>query len=85
MREGIIDEKYDAFAASLLQLGLIGIWSQRPLIDGREMKTPAILPSIPKGPILMQLPITHIYIYILSIPISSFTLTSTLYDSPQYP
>ena len=54
MRQGII-EKYDAFAASLLQLGLIGIWSQRPLIDGREMKAQDVLPNIPKGPVFREI------------------------------
>ena len=49
IRRGVI-EQYDAFAASLLRLGMIGIWSQKPLIDGVEMKK-TVLPGIPKGPI----------------------------------
>jgi len=49
VRRGVI-EQYDAFAASFLQLGLMGIWSQRPLIDGGEMKKD-VLPGIPKGPV----------------------------------
>ena len=46
-RQGII-ERYDAFAAALQQLGLIGIWSQKPLVNGGEMKQ--VLPNIPQGP-----------------------------------
>jgi hypothetical protein len=34
-----------------LQLGLVGIWSQHPLIDGKKMKSKEILPNIPKGPV----------------------------------
>ena len=49
VRRGVI-EQYDAFAASFLQLGLMGIWSQKPLIDGGEMKKD-VLPGIPKGPV----------------------------------
>jgi hypothetical protein len=45
--QGVI-EQYDAFAAALQQLGLVGIWSQKPLIDGGQLKE--ILPNIPKGP-----------------------------------
>lgn len=45
--QGLI-ERYDAFAASLQQLGLIGIWGQKPLLDGGAMKK--LLPAIPKGP-----------------------------------
>jgi len=40
-------ERYDAFAASMMQLGLIGSWAQKPTICGSEMKT--ILTNIPKG------------------------------------
>jgi len=46
-RKGII-QRYDAFAAALQQLGLIGIWSQKPLINGGEMQQ--VLPNLPKGP-----------------------------------
>mmetsp|Transcript_589 Transcript_589/g.928 ORF Transcript_589/g.928 Transcript_589/m.928 type:complete len:1025 (-) Transcript_589:6917-9991(-) len=49
-RIGVV-QTYDTFAASLLQLGLVGIWSQQPLIDGKEMKSHDILPNIPKGPV----------------------------------
>ena len=48
-RIGVV-QTYDAFAASILQLGLVGIWSLQPLIDGKEMKSDEILPNIPKGP-----------------------------------
>lgn len=46
-RRGII-ESFDAFAAALQQLGLIGIWHQEPLLDGEAMKK--LLPRIPRGP-----------------------------------
>uniref|UniRef100_A0A7S4J078 Poly A polymerase head domain-containing protein n=1 Tax=Odontella aurita TaxID=265563 RepID=A0A7S4J078_9STRA len=46
--------RYDAFAAALQQLGLIGIWSQRPLIDGVEMKS-EVLRDIPKGPVFRDI------------------------------
>jgi hypothetical protein len=41
-------ERYDAFAAALQQIGLIGVWNEKPLLDGLAMKE--ILPGIPKGP-----------------------------------
>jgi len=53
-REGII-QKYDSFAASMLQLGLIGIWSQIPLIDGREITTEGVLPKTPRGPVFREI------------------------------
>jgi len=53
-REGIV-QKYDSFAATMLQLGLIGIWSQEPLIDGREITTNSVLPQTPKGPIFREI------------------------------
>ena len=42
-------QKYDVFAASIMNLGLIGIWNQQPLLNGEEIKE-SILPRIPKGP-----------------------------------
>lgn len=45
--KGVI-QQYDTFAVALQRLGLIGIWSRKPLMDGRKIKT--ILPNIPKGP-----------------------------------
>ena len=45
--------QYDAFAASLLQLGLIGIWDQKPIIDGDELKR-AVLKKLPYGPVFRQ-------------------------------
>jgi len=54
VRQGII-AKYDAFAASLLELGLVGIWCEQPLIDGREMKQDGVLPNIPKGPVFREI------------------------------
>jgi len=53
-RKGIIS-KYDSFAATLLQLGLIGIWSQLPLIDGREMLHEGVLPQTPRGPVFREI------------------------------
>ena len=46
--------KYDNFAACLMQLGLIGIWSEKPLIDGREAKSEGVLPNLPNGPIFKE-------------------------------
>jgi len=46
-RQGII-EQYDTFATALQQIGLIGIWGAKPLVDGQEMKE--VLPYIPRGP-----------------------------------
>lgn len=54
IKEGII-QQYDCFAASLQQLGLVGVWSQKPLLDGVEMKNKDILPNIPKGPIFRDI------------------------------
>jgi len=45
--------QYDAFAASLLQLGLIGIWDQKPIIDGDEVKR-TVLKKLPFGPVFRQ-------------------------------
>lgn len=46
-RQGVI-YRYDAFAAALQQIGLIGVWKEKPVLDGVAMKE--ILPAIPKGP-----------------------------------
>ena len=46
-RHGIM-ERFDAFAAALQQIGLIGVWNEKPVADGEQVK--AILPRIPKGP-----------------------------------
>ena len=54
VREGII-QKYDAFAAAILQLGLVGIWSQEPIINGKLMTSEGILPNVPKGPIFREI------------------------------
>lgn len=47
-RLGVI-ERFDIFATALQQLSLIGIWNQKPLMDGGAIKK--ILPNIPKGPV----------------------------------
>mmetsp|Transcript_5862 Transcript_5862/g.12017 ORF Transcript_5862/g.12017 Transcript_5862/m.12017 type:complete len:884 (+) Transcript_5862:335-2986(+) len=44
---------YDAFAAAIMQLGLIGIWNQEPLVNGDEIKK-SVLPNIPKGPVFRE-------------------------------
>ena len=46
-RRGII-ERFDAFAAALQQMSLIGIWNEKPLLDGKQIKT--VLPRLPTGP-----------------------------------
>lgn len=46
-RQGIV-ERFDAFATALRHVGLIGIWNEKPLIDGDALRH--ILPKIPKGP-----------------------------------
>ena len=45
-----IMNNYDVFAAAMMQLGLIGIWTQQPLVNGREIKN-SILTHIPEGPV----------------------------------
>lgn len=46
-RQGVM-ERYDAFAAALQQIGLIGSWNEKPVADGDSVSK--ILPRIPKGP-----------------------------------
>merc|ERR1719201_338342 len=41
---------YNAITTSVLQLGLCGTWSQKLLIDGREIKYNSVLPNIPNSP-----------------------------------
>lgn len=54
VRMGVLAQ-YDAFAASLIQLGLIGIWRRKPLINGDEMKKDHVLPGIPRGEIFREI------------------------------
>jgi hypothetical protein len=54
VREGII-EKYDSFAAAILNLGLVGIWSEQPLVNGKDMISDSILPHVPKGPVFREI------------------------------
>ncbi len=43
-------ENYNDFAAAMMQLGLIGIRNQRPLLDGGEIAGDAtVLPNVPRG------------------------------------
>jgi len=46
-RHGVV-ERFDAFATALQQVGLIGIWDEKPLLDGGAVKQ--VLPKIPRGP-----------------------------------
>lgn len=52
-RQGVI-QKYDTFAAAILQLGMVGLWSQQPLIDGKELIEKKVLPNIPIGPVFRE-------------------------------
>jgi hypothetical protein len=47
LRQGVI-ERYDTFATALQLVGLVGIWGEKPLLDGVAMKN--ALPRIPEGP-----------------------------------
>merc|ERR1712157_164007 len=38
-------ERYDSFATAMQRIGLVGIWGQKPLMDGGEVKK--VLPNIP--------------------------------------
>ena len=53
LRLRIIDQ-YNAFAAALIQLGLIGIWNQKPLIDGDRLKSDDVLPNLTHGPMFRE-------------------------------
>jgi hypothetical protein len=46
-RLGII-QRFDAFATALQNVGLIGIWNEKPLLDGETVAK--VLPNIPRGP-----------------------------------
>jgi hypothetical protein len=41
-------ERYDAFATAMQRIGVIGIWDEKPLMDGEKVKE--TLPGIPSGP-----------------------------------
>lgn len=41
-------ERYDVFATAMQRLGVIGIWNEKPILDGEQVK--AVLPAIPRGP-----------------------------------
>ncbi|CAJ1967093.1 unnamed protein product [Cylindrotheca closterium] len=47
LRKGEID-RYDSFATAMQRIGVIGIWEEKPLLGGNEIKK--ILPSLPNGP-----------------------------------
>ncbi|OEU05858.1 hypothetical protein FRACYDRAFT_257730 [Fragilariopsis cylindrus CCMP1102] len=42
-------ERYDSVGTAMQRIGLVGIYEQKPLMDGGEVKK--VLPNIPKGPI----------------------------------
>lgn len=46
-RQGII-ERFDAFATAMQHVGVIGIWNEKPLIDGDAVRR--VLPNVPRGP-----------------------------------
>ena len=46
-RKGEID-RYDSLATAMQRIGAIGIWEEKPLLSGNEIKS--VLPNIPKGP-----------------------------------
>jgi len=41
-------ERYDSIGTAMQRIGLVGIWGQKPLMDGVEVTK--VLPNIPKGP-----------------------------------
>jgi hypothetical protein len=41
-------ERYDVFATAMQRLGVIGIWNEKPILNGEQVK--AVLPGIPRGP-----------------------------------
>lgn len=47
-RQGII-ERFDVFATALQQVGLIGIWNERPIVSGDTIRAEC-LHGIPQGP-----------------------------------
>jgi len=46
-------ERYDGFATAMQRIGLVGIWGQKPLLDGGEVKK--VLPNIPHGPVFRDI------------------------------
>ena len=46
-------ERYDTFATAMQQIGLVGVWGQKPLMDGGEVKI--VLPNIPHGPVFRDI------------------------------
>jgi len=46
-------ERYDSFATAMQRIGLVGIWGQKPLMDGSEVKK--VLPNIPHGPVFRDI------------------------------
>ena len=46
-------ERYDSFATAMQRIGVVGIWGQKPLMDGGEVKK--VLPNIPQGPVFRDI------------------------------
>ncbi|OEU10534.1 PolyA_pol-domain-containing protein, partial [Fragilariopsis cylindrus CCMP1102] len=46
-------ERYDSVGTAMQRIGLVGIYEQKPLMDGGEVKK--VLPNIPKGPIFRDI------------------------------
>merc|ERR1711988_592091 len=47
--------RYDAFASSVMNLGLVPwAWSHRPLLDGEFIRRPDVLPNLPKSPVFRE-------------------------------
>jgi len=46
-------ERYDSVGTAMQRIGLVGVYEQKPLMDGGEVKK--VLPNIPKGPIFRDI------------------------------
>ncbi|VEU42615.1 unnamed protein product [Pseudo-nitzschia multistriata] len=46
-------ERYDTFATAMQRIGLVGIWGQKPLLDGGDVKK--VLPNVPHGPVFRDI------------------------------
>lgn len=46
-------ERYDSFATAMQRIGLVGIWGQKPLLDGGDVKK--ALPNVPHGPVFRDI------------------------------
>mmetsp|Transcript_9498 Transcript_9498/g.28318 ORF Transcript_9498/g.28318 Transcript_9498/m.28318 type:complete len:874 (+) Transcript_9498:369-2990(+) len=46
-------ERYDSFATAMQRIGLVGIWGQKPLLDGGQVKK--VLANVPHGPVFRDI------------------------------